>query len=119
MVKELAFVVYSVRDVPQATAFYRDVIGLTAGELSNDEWVEFDVGNATFAIDGSGEGVGLLPGHSSGAAFEVDEINEMRQKLLDAGTDITEVYEFPPCLMCFAKDRDGNRFAIHQRKRPH
>ncbi len=119
MVKELAFVAYSVRDAPRATEFYRGVVGLTPGALSNDEWVEFDLGNATFAIDGAGEGVGMLPGHSTGAAFEVDEINGMRQKLIDAGADITEVYEFPPCWMCFVKDPDGNRFAIHQRKQMH
>jgi predicted enzyme related to lactoylglutathione lyase len=116
MIKELAFVVYSVRDVSRATAFYRDVIGLKPGDLYNDEFVEFDVGNATFAIDGAGEGVGMPPGLSSGAAFETDEIHGMRQKLLDAGADVTEVYEFPPCWMCFVKDPDGNRFAIHQRK---
>jgi predicted enzyme related to lactoylglutathione lyase len=116
MIKELAFVVYSVRDVPRATAFYRDVVGLKPGELFNDEFVEFDVGNATFAIDGAGEGVGLLPGQSNGVAFEVDEIHGMRQRLLDAGADVTEVYEFPPCWMCFAKDPEGNRFSIHQRR---
>ena len=116
MVRELAFLVYSVRDVPRATAFYRDIVGLKPGGLANDEWVEFDVGNATFAIDGAGEGVGMLPGHSAGAAFEVDEIHKMRQTLSDAGADVTEVYEFPPCWICFAKDPDGNRFAIHQKK---
>ena len=119
MVKELAFVVYSVRDVPRATAFYRDVVGLKPGELSSHDWVEFNLGNATFALDGAGEGVGMPPGHSNGAAFEVDDIHAMRQKLKDAGTDLTDVHELAPCWICFAKDPEGNRFSIHQSKNEH
>ena len=116
MIRELAFVVYSVRDVPRSTAFYRDIVGLKPGELFNDEFVEFDLGNATFAIDGAGVKWECRRDNLGGAAFEADEIHGVRQKLLDAGADVTEVYEFPPCWMCFAKDPEGNRFAIHQRK---
>ncbi len=114
MIKELAYVVYSVRDVPRATAFYRDVLGLRSGELFNDEWVEFELGNATFALDGSGEAAGMVPGRSSGAAF--DDINRMRANLLEAGVDVTEVQEFRTCWLCYVSDPEGNRFAIHQLK---
>ena len=117
MVKELAFVAYYVRDVPKARRFYGDVLGLRPGEWFNDDWIEFDLGNATFALDGTAEELGITPGTSMGAAFEVEDIQSMRGRLAEAGAEITEVYEFPPCWACFARDPEGNRFAIHQRKR--
>ncbi len=116
MVKELAFVAYFVKDVRKATAFYRDVLGLRLGELVSDDWVEFDLGSATFAIDGTGEALGIVPGTSTGAAFEVDDIRTARTRLVAGGADVSEIHEFPPCWSCFAKDPDGNRFALHQRK---
>jgi catechol 2,3-dioxygenase-like lactoylglutathione lyase family enzyme len=116
MVRELAFLAYYVSDVDRARRFYREVLELREGELSNESWVEFDLGNATFAIDGSGIELGIAPGSSSGAGFEVDDIAAARQRLVDAGAEVTDVYEFPPCRACFARDLDGNRFIIHQRK---
>lgn len=115
MVKDLAFVAYSVRDVPRAIEFYRDVLGLRPGDLFGEHWAEFDLGSTTFGI-GNGEGLGMLPGTSSGAAFEVDDINAARERLKAHGIDVTDVYEFPPCFSAFASDPEGNKFAIHQRK---
>ena len=116
MIRELAFVAYYVSDVPRARRFYGEIVGLKAGEWFNDDCIEFDLGNATFALDGSGEALGIAPGTSSGAAFEVDDVGAMRKRLLDAGVEASEVYEFPPCWTCFGRDPEGNRFVIHQRK---
>jgi catechol 2,3-dioxygenase-like lactoylglutathione lyase family enzyme len=116
MVKELSFVAYYVRDVARARRFYGEVLGLKPGEWFNEQWIEFDLGNATFALDGTGEELGITPGTSAGAAFEVDDIAEIRRRLVEAGAEATEVYEFPPCWTCFARDPEGNRFALHQRK---
>jgi predicted enzyme related to lactoylglutathione lyase len=116
MVKELSFVAYYVRDVPRARRFYGDVLGLRPGEWFNDDWIEFDLGNATFALDGTGEEFGITPGTSSGAAFEVDDIYATHQRLVDAGAEVTDVFEFPPCFAFFAKDPEGNRFTMHQRR---
>ena len=38
MVKEMAFIAYSVRDVPRARAFYGDVLGLEPGDTFGDHW---------------------------------------------------------------------------------
>lgn len=116
MVNELAFIVYAVRDIARAEAFYTDVLGLKLGGPYGDEFIEFDLGNTTFALDANSEGTGLTPGASSGAAFEVDDIHAARQRLVDAGATVSEVHEFPPCHICFAHDPEGNQFALHQRK---
>ncbi len=82
----------------RARRFYGETLGLRPGEWFNDDWIEFDLGNATFALDATGEELGIIPGTSCGA-------------------EATEVYEFPPCWTCFVRDPEGNRFTIHQRKR--
>jgi predicted enzyme related to lactoylglutathione lyase len=117
MVKDMAFVAYSVRDVPRARAFYRDTLGLIPGDSFGDHWIEFNVGSSTFGI-GNGESLGFEPGASTGAAFEVDDIYATSERLKASGVEVGGVHEFPACLTCFAQDPEGNRFALHQRKPP-
>ena len=116
MIKELAFIAYSVRDVPRAKAFYRDVIGLKPGKMFSDQWAEFDVGSMTFGI-GNGEPLGMPPGKSFGAVFEVDDINADRDRLVKAGAEASEVHESPVCFSVFFADPEGNKLGIHQRKK--
>jgi predicted enzyme related to lactoylglutathione lyase len=117
MIKDIAFFAYSVRDVPRALAFYRDVLGLQTGDSFGDHWIEFNVGNTTFGI-GNGEALGFQPGASTGAAFEVDDMAATRERLKAGGVEVGEVHEFPACVTCFASDPEGNRFALHQRRAP-
>ena len=115
MIKDMAFVAYSVKDVPRAVAFYRDLIGLTPGDAWGEEWVEFDVGTTAFGV-GNGESIGIAPGSQFSAAFEVDDVAAMQQRLKDAGVEVGDVNESPVCWTCFVTDPEGNRFALHQRK---
>ncbi len=115
MVRDMAFVAYSVRDVPAARAFYRDVMGLKPAQEFGDHWVEFDVGATTFGI-GNGEPLGIPPGSSFAATFEVDDLASERERLLALGVPVTEVHESPVCFSAFVTDPEGNRFGIHQRK---
>lgn len=115
MVKDVAFIAYSVRDVPKATAFYRDVVGLKPGESFGDHWVEFDVGSTTFGV-GNGEALGFTPGTSTGMTFEVDNIAAMREDLIKHNVSVSELHDFPNCSAVFATDPEGNRFSLHQRK---
>lgn len=114
MVKDMAFIAYSVRDVPAATVFYRDVLGLQPGESFGEHWVEFNVGSTAFGI-GNGEGLGFEPGKSTGASFEVDDIESMRERLASNGVQVTEIHSFPSCSACFVTDPEGNKFALHQK----
>ena len=114
MIKDVAFSAYSVRDVPRATAFYRDLLGLEPGEAFNERFVEFNVGSSTFALDG--DPPGYEPGTCTGVNFEVNDIFAARERLVESGVEISEIYDFPACSVCFLKDPDGNRLALHQRK---
>ncbi len=115
MVREMAFIAYSVRDVKAATAFYRDIVGLTPGGLVSEYWTEFDVGNVTFGI-GNGEPLGITPGTSFSMTLEVDDVAAERQRLVDHNVPVTDVRESPVCFSAFVTDPEGNRFGIHQRK---
>jgi predicted enzyme related to lactoylglutathione lyase len=115
VVKEMAFVAYSVRDVPRAIAFYRDVIGLKPSEMFSDGWAEFDLGNTTFGV-GNGESIGIIPGSSFSATFEVDDLVSMRERLLAKNIPVTDIMDAPPCASFFVTDPEGNRFGLHQRK---
>jgi predicted enzyme related to lactoylglutathione lyase len=115
MIKDVAFFAYSVRDVPAAIAFYRDVIGLKPSAMFSEHWAEFDVGSVTFGI-GNGEPLGMAPGTSFGAMFEVDDIAAERERLLKAGVKASDVHESPVCFSVFVEDPEGNKLGIHQRK---
>lgn len=111
---KLAFVAYAVSDVPRAQAFYSDVLGLTPSESFGENFVEFDLGNATFAIDA--DPPDIVPGTCSGISFETEDVVLARARLAQLGVEVTEVMESPVCWFAFAKDPDGNSFQIHQRK---
>jgi|SRR5215467_8622598 len=115
MYRELAFVAYSVKDVPRAIAFYRDVIGLKPSDMFTDYWAEFDIGDMTFGV-GDGESIGIAAGSQASAAFEVEDIAVERERLVALGVPVTEVFDSPMCRSCFVTDPEGNRFALHQRK---
>ncbi len=110
----LAFVAYAVSDIPRARAFYCDVVGLAPGATFGENFVEFDLGAATFAIDA--DPPGIVPGTCSGVSFGVDDVTAARARLAERGVEITEVMESPVCWFAFASDPDGNSFQIHQRK---
>jgi predicted enzyme related to lactoylglutathione lyase len=114
MIEDVAFIAYSVRDVPRAVAFYRDVLGLAVSRSFNEGFFEFDLGASTFAIDG--DPPGYEPGTSTGLNFEVSDIVAVRDRLAASGVEVSAVYEFPACAVCFTKDPEGNRFALHQRR---
>lgn len=115
MIKDLSFLAYSVRDVPAAKAFYRDTIGLKPSAMFGDHWAEFDVGNATFGV-GNGEPLGIKPGSSFSATFEVDDLKAERERLVGLGVPVTEIMDMPSCQSAFVTDPEGNKFGIHQRK---
>ena len=114
MVTGMAFVAYAVSDVSRARRFYEDIVGLQVSRSFGDQFIEFDVGSTTFAIDG--EPPGIAPGSSSGVSFEVDDIVAMRALVFQRGIRISDVHESPVCYFAFAIDPDGNTFGIHQRK---
>ena len=50
MITSMAFTAYPVSNMERARAFYEHVLGLHVSYNYRDVWVEYDIGESTFAI---------------------------------------------------------------------
>jgi len=116
MTKSIAFTVYPVSDLDRSIEFYRDVIGLGDATKLSDRWAEFAVDGSTFAVATGGEQIGMAPGTGFSVGFEVEDLSEAIQKVKDRGLEAGDPFEARGCFASFARDPDGNRFALHKLK---
>jgi predicted enzyme related to lactoylglutathione lyase len=112
---QISFVAYPVTDIETSRRFYDLILG-TKSTSTNDEWIEYAIGDGTFAISRADAD---HPAPVSGAlvAFEVRdldvEIARLRKKSVTFRGDIIET---SVCRFIVALDPDGSEFLIHQRK---
>lgn len=114
-IKSVAFTMYPVTDMERSLAFYRDALGLPAGDVAMAYWTEFDVGGNTFGI-GTFEQVGK-PGTAASLTLEVDDLDALREKLTGLGFAVDAPHELETCRITGVNDPDGNRVWLHQNKR--
>lgn len=104
-------VIYPVKDLAQATALYRTLLGIDP-YAESPYYVGFRVGDQEIGLDPNGlrRGAGPLAYH------HVDDIKASLQQLLDAGTepvqDVTDVGGGR--LIAIVKDADGNMIGLLQ-----
>ena len=120
-ITEVAFIAYPVSDINRAREFYENLLGLQPGEFNHElegmpgkYWIEYEVGNVTFAISNAWE-----PAGQSGpsVAFEVEDLQEAVSHLKKAGVAfLVENIETPVCSFALVTDPDGNGITIHKRK---
>lgn len=113
-VRTIAFTMYPVTDMARAIAFYRDGLGLRAGDMQSDFWVEFDVAGGTFGV-GNFEQVGT-PGTAQSLALEVDDLETFRSTLAERGIEASPPHELKNCRIALVRDPDGNQIWLHQAK---
>jgi len=116
MIKGLAFVVYVVSDMDRARRFYEQTLGLKLDGNFQNQWVEYDLNGATFAI------TAMDPDHQPGtrgalAAFEVEDLDFVLERMRFLGVPLAkEMQTTPVCRFGVIQDPDGNELVIHQRK---
>lgn len=116
MIQSIAFFVYPISDMKRARDFYERVLGLKAGSSFGDEWIEYDVGGATFAITAM-DATHKPAAKGAVVAFEVDDLDATVAQLKAAGARFAqENAESPVCRFAIALDPDGNELIIHKRK---
>ncbi len=103
------FVVYGTKDLPRAIKYYEENLGLKVTETWEDKYVEFDVGNETFAL------MTETPGPSGTVAFNVPNMAEALKELEAKGVKPTWTHESPVCRMAGFVDLDGNAFMLHEK----
>jgi len=117
MIKEIAFSVTPVVDMPRARAFYEGQLGLKPGmEAEAAGWIEYEIGAGTFAIAQADE-KWKPSALGSSVAFEVDDLEGTVSKLKTASVlfDL-EITETPVCHLAVVLDPDGSKVLLHKRK---
>jgi predicted enzyme related to lactoylglutathione lyase len=106
-----------VKDMDAQVRFYRDVLGLSIkfpqglSDYSNEFWVELDTGQCSLILHGGGQG--RLGGDTPKHAFAVDDIEAMRDVLLQRGAKLGEIRSPAPGVrVCDGVDPEGNPFSI-------
>ena len=115
MIKSIAFTVYPVTEMARSRSFYEGVLGLTPGYCYGDKWVEYDLGDSTFAITTTD--MGHTPG-AMGAivAFEVEDMDAFVSSLKEKSvTFVIDTFSTPVCRIAAIADPDGNHISIHKR----
>ena len=112
---KLDTLIAQVSDMNRATAFYRDVVGLTLVQES-PFWTTFDVGGHTIALHPSYE---TLSGNKGGwsLGLEVEDLEALHQRLEAASATILNAFhKVPGGLLSHFVDPDGNEIQAIQRK---
>jgi len=115
MITSIAFTVYPVTDMARSRHFYENVLGLTLSHNFRDEWLEYDLGDSSFAI--TNMDMGRTPGAKGAVvAFETADLDVFVTTLKEKSvTFVVETFSTPVCRMAVVQDPDGNHITIHKR----
>ena len=114
-IRGVDLVMFLVSDLARAVAFYRDVLGLRCEvESAEGQWAEFDCGNVTLSLKGSGLAAGAKGGGR--LALAVDDVAKAHEELLRRGVRMEgPPVDFGVCRALQVLDPDGNVVILHQR----
>ncbi|GFO69420.1 glyoxalase [Geomonas limicola] len=114
MVEKIKNVVVFVRDFPAARTFYREWLGLPAGQ-ETEFMMEFLTGQGTTLGIATAlhEDAQKLVGRHTGITFTVKGLEEFCSRLQEKGARFTEPLEITPWgKMAVIADPDGNEYAL-------
>lgn len=115
-IKFKQLIVY-VRDMQKMVDFYKDNLGLIIAyphidDYTKETWVAFSSGEATFALHAGKEST-AVPEDAPKYNFEVGNIEEVRQDLIDKGIAMSDITNATPTkFICSGRDPEGNGFFI-------
>ena len=114
--KDVAFVVYPVKDVKTARAFYEGPLGLKVTANWQDQWVEYDIGAGTLAIV-LADDKHKAGAHGPSIGLEVVDFDATIEHLKLQSIPIsTGPFDSPVCRGCIIQDPDGNELILHAKK---
>ena len=114
--KNVAFVIYPVKDVKTARAFYEGTLGLKVTANWDDQWVEYDIGDGTLAITTAD--ATHKPGvHGATVGLEVVDFEGVLDHLKAKAVPIFNgPFDSPACRGCIIRDPDQNEIILHAKK---
>ena len=114
--KNVAFVIYPVKDVKLARAFYEGPLGLKVTANWDDQWVEYDIGDGTLAIT-TADATHKAGTHGATLGLEVVDFAAVLEHLKAKAVPIFNgLFDSPACRGCIIRDPDGNEIILHAKK---
>ena len=114
-VEQVDFVTVPTRDVGRAVSFYREVLGLSESDYSEEE---VETPNVTLSFwRPEGEGERFVP-NENGIALRVADVAAAVEEVRAAGGVVMGIEDSGVCHMGFVKDPDGNVLILHRRYAP-
>lgn len=114
--KNVAFVIYPVKDVKIVRAFYENALGLKVTANWDDQWVEYDIGDGTLAIT-TADATHKAGTHGATVGLEVVEFEAVLAHLKNKAVPIFNgPFDSPACRGCIIRDPDGNEIILHAKK---
>lgn len=105
-------IIYPVKDINQAKALYRELLGVEP-YMDAPYYVGFQVGDQNIGLDPNGHKQGLT---GATTYYHVDDIDQSLQALLDAGAQTLQTVNDVGGgkLLASVKDADGNVIGLIQ-----
>jgi len=114
--KNVAFVIYPVKDVKTARAFYETTLGLKVTANWDDQWVEYDIGDGTLAIT-TADATHRAGIHGATLGLEVVDFDAVLEHLKAKAVPIFNgPFDSPACRGYIIRDPDGNEIILHVKK---
>jgi catechol 2,3-dioxygenase-like lactoylglutathione lyase family enzyme len=118
-VERTDFISVPVTNLEQATAWYRDLLGLE--QIGEGAWPEFQLGEnvSLYLLDPTNIGQEFRGPHTSSIALRVPDVEQARGELESRGVEFRgETFDTGVCHMAFFSDPDGNELMLHRRYAP-
>ena len=115
--KGIACTTYASTNMARSRKFYEGVLGLGPARVFSKNYVEYDIGKGTLAV---GCAPKMWPPSRKGtvASLEVVDfeaaVEYLKKKKIKF---VVGPVEFPLCRMVAVRDPDGNKIALHNRKK--
>jgi catechol 2,3-dioxygenase-like lactoylglutathione lyase family enzyme len=114
--KNVAFVMYPVKDVKAARAFYEGALGLEVTANWDDQWVEYDIGAGTLAITPA-DATHKAGAHGATLGLEAVDFDALMAHLKTKDVPVFKgPFDSPTCRGCIIRDPDENEIILHARK---
>ena len=120
-VERVDYIRVPVDDIEKAKHFYGDVLGLRRfDKLDHEDWIEYEAGNVTLAVmTPETHDYEFAPLPPSTIALRVPDVAAAREKLVEAGVEVGEMWDSGVCKGAGLNDPAGNRILLHRRYAPY
>ena len=120
-VERVDYIRVPVDDIEKAKRFYGDVLGLRRFEkLDHEDWIEYEAGNVKLAVmTPETHDYEFAPLPPSTIALRVPDVAAAREKLVEAGVEVGEMWDSGACEGAGLDDPAGNRILLHRRYAPY